>query len=266
MNVVLPFRGEFGLKLRYHVPAVHAFPEPKVVCAEPGEEALYPSAEKIVAVPPNHDDRRRDSYAKDRDEVERWRALMGREYPGATFIETHPKMPQSRFLPEPRTRLGLAPDVVICPRRRSYGASKNWPHWGVLLAALKARGLDVFAAGAPDSSYELDCPNAWVHARYLDASIEAMRSARVVIATDAGLAHLAVFCGRSLLLIGYGGGLVAPGPVVDDTAKMVKKAYWPIRLQHYYHEANHMGAPITLLRDGWDRPEDVARHAARLAA
>ena len=38
----------------------------------------------------------------------------------------------------------------------------------------------------------------------LDATVEAMLSAKVVVATDSGLAHLAILCGRPLILISDG--------------------------------------------------------------
>jgi hypothetical protein len=110
----------------------------------------------------------------------------------------------------------------------------------------------------------MPCPTCWDYPRFLDATIEAMLAARVVVATDAGLAHLAVLCGRPLVLIAYGGGLVAPGPVLDGE-RQTMPAYWPIRLEKYYHAANHMHAPIRVVPHGWERPEDVLAAALEMA-
>jgi hypothetical protein len=165
--------------------------------------------------------------------------------------------PQSRFVPEPhvsgqvdRSRY----DIIVCPRRRKYGAEKNWPEWHALTVRIVEEGFTVFAAGAPDSSYEVPCESAWQYDRFLDASIEAIRGATLVVATDAGLAHLAVLCGTPLLLITHGlRGLVAPGPIVDETGKHLEDSYWPIKIERY-NEANHTGSPIYILKDAWYDP------------
>src|SRR6185295_15192661 len=110
--VVLPFRGEFGLKVRYHIPAVYAL-NSVIVCAESGEEALYPRAREFVEVARNNDDCRRHSYAMDRDFLNQLIPKLERRYPHAQFIETNRNMPEERFVPEPTVRLGLKPDVVV---------------------------------------------------------------------------------------------------------------------------------------------------------
>jgi hypothetical protein len=119
-----------------------------------------------------------------------------------------------------------------------------------------------FAAGAPDSSYDVDCPRAWDHARFNDAAIEALRSARLCIATDSGNAHLAVLCGTPLLLVTYR-GLIAPGPVLDERGRAMQPAYWPVRYQQYYAAANHTGSPIEMI-DGWEHPLRVVRRAMNI--
>lgn len=237
MTTVPVVRAEFGLLVRYHVPWVHALPGPKRVEIEEGNEALYPSAAEHIIVERGNDDARRG--------LPGWAPPKG--------------APEARFVPEPTVRVGLGPDVVICPRKRSYGPNKNWDGWGYLLHQLGQSGFSVFAAGAPDSSDDVDCPAAWEHERFLDASIEAMLAAKLVISTDAGLAHLAMLCGAPLLLITHE-GLVAPGPVVTTDGRVAQDQYWPVRLDEYYHAANHTHAPIHVSRD-WLYPKEV-RNAA----
>jgi hypothetical protein len=238
LRTIPAFRGEFGLKLRYWVPQVHTLclREPSRVEVEEGEEALFPAAASWVDVARAEDDSRRGSPPD-----------LG--------------VPETRFVPEPWARRCIHPDIVVCPRRREYGSAKNWDGWPDLVSTLSG-SHDVFAAGAPDSSYEVPCPTAWTHKRFLDASIEAMRNAKLVIATDAGLAHLAVLCGAPLLLVTYR-GLVAPGPVIDSRRRKVHDQYWPVRLSEYYGKANHTGAPINVM-DGWESPEAVADEAVRI--
>src|SRR5690606_18437034 len=79
MICVPPARFEFGLKVRYHVPAVFALPRPVVVCIEPGEEALYPQATHIV-VDPREDVHRKDLYSRDAAYVQQWTNELLRRY------------------------------------------------------------------------------------------------------------------------------------------------------------------------------------------
>jgi hypothetical protein len=263
-RIVLPFRGEFGLVVRFFVPTVHAL-KPDAVCIEPGTEALFPSAARHLVVDRNEDAKRRDLYSKDAAYVAAVAAQLRREHPGAQLLEATEGMPEARFIPEPTVCAGIDPDVVICPRRRTYGAQKNWPGWAELATALVGKGLRVFAGGAPDSSDPVPCPAAWEYPRYLDATLEAMLAARVVVATDAGLAHLAVLCGRPLVLIAHDGGRVAPGPVLNGDGSQAFPEYWPIKLDYYYRQANHTNAPIRVVPHGWERPEDVLAAALDMA-
>ena len=260
VSVIMPCRGEFGLMLRYHVPIVHALPGTKVVCHEAGSEALYPSAARRIAVPRPEDDARRGMRPRGdaafQCELER---VARQRYPGATIVRTKVGMPEKRFLPEPfeHQKYLTRADVVLCPRARGYGAAKNWDGYRPLVARVKAMGLRPFAAGAPDSSMEIGCQAAWHRNRFLDASIQAMRMARLVVATDAGLAHLAVLCGAPLLLITFN-GLVAPGPVLDPKGREMEPAYWPVRLEEYYQVANHTNAPLWVSH-AWGNPGEVER-------
>lgn len=236
MSNILAFKGEFGLKVLYHVPWVYAKGPGHIIEIEPGEEALYPLAREWKVTKRAHDDTRTRGPGK--------------------------LKPLERFIPEPHVRQNLpAADIVVCPRQRSYGASKNWPRWPELTEALRHAGFSVFAAGAPDSSAEVDCPRAWDYPRFLDASIEAMRQARLVVATDAGLAHLAVLCGAPLLIITYQ-GRVAPGHCITSHGRDCGP-YWPVRFDEYYRSANHTGAPLEMV-DGWEHPERVIEAAVRM--
>lgn len=232
MRRIQAFRGEFGLKLRFWIPQVHTIClwDSCTVEIETGEEALYPAAVSTVVLPRPPDVTRHGS-------------------PPDLGVE------ETRFVPEPTVRYGLEPEVVACPRWRSYGSQKNWACWPELVEGLVAAGVDVAAAGAPDSSHPVPCPIAWEHPRFLDASIEMMRAARLVVATDAGLAHLAVLCGVDLLIVTYR-GKVAPGPVVASSGKVAQEQYWPVRLDEYYLQANHAGARIETV-DGWESWERV---------
>lgn len=269
-TVVLPFRGEFGIRIRYHVPRVRALERPIIVCHEPGLEALYPDC-KRVAVNPREDLLR---YSDDREYLDVLRTKFRCMMPGVKVLEIdrRSKLPEERFVPEPTVlQLQEGPlgeervDVFVCPRWREYGPSKNWPAWPEVAGGLMAEGLTVFAGGTEAHSYDVPCDDrAWSYPRVLDATIEGMKRAELVLATDAGLAHLALLAGVPLLLVGSNGGLVAPGPAVDEEGIVRHESYWPIRMDRYYREPNWRGSPVEMLPDGWESPEDVVQRATEL--
>lgn len=267
MKVILPLRAEFGMKVWWHAPAVHAIKttDGKIVYIEPGDEALYPSAFQHIVIDRQSDELRRNRYDRDRDFVAAMRFDAKQRFgDDVDILEPSPDSPRKRFVPEPTVTLGLNYDVVVCPRRRMYGAEKNWPEWIHLVDWLQGAGVRTFAAGAPDSSYQVKCDKAWelprkhgvILPRFLDATIEAMLGAKLVVATDAGLAHLAVLCGVPLLMLTYADGLVAPGPIVDETGKHFEDQYFKVKTERY-EEANHRSSEVTILRDAWYDPATV---------
>lgn len=232
MLTVPVFRGEFGVKVRSHVPIVHATPGPKIVEIEEGEEALYPSAERWIVVPRGSDNDRR----------------------GAAPLEGE----EARFVPAPHVEPeGLpAADVVICPRLRTFVEARNWSHWPALTTELQRRVVSVIAAGAPDSSAAVPCRATWEWPRFLDATIRAILDAKLVVATDSGLAHLAVLCGRPLLIITHA-GRCGDGPIIDGRGRKHADKHWYCNPEHYFEEANHKGVPIRLI-DAWHDHAKVA--------
>lgn len=224
--IIPAFTGELGFKLRHHVPYAYALGPGHTVECEQGEEALYPLAAEYRYIERPPDDTRRK--------------------PGRQLG------PEKFFTPEPHVRQNISADVVICPRARRYGASKNWNHWDYL-----AELPGVFAAGAPDSSADVNCPRAWDYSRFLDASIDALRSARLCIATANGLSVLAMLTGTPLLLITHR-GLVAPGAQLDPNGRILQRTYGPVSdlMRRFYNPTNHRRVPIRQV-DGWESPERV---------
>jgi ADP-heptose:LPS heptosyltransferase len=258
MRVVLPFRGEFGIKIFWYVPAVHAIPGPKVVYGEEGQEALYPSAEEFIPVARKGDDgKRRNHYHTDGAFVREIAAQARERFgPNAKLLKPTDRVPRARFIPRPVETYGIRAEVVVCPRWRRYGASKNWDAWPWLVDRLIEKGVDVFAAGHEESSYDVDCPAAWAYERDIDATLEAMHSAKVVVATDAGLAHLAVLAGRPLLMVVHEENRIAPGPSSDENGRVMDPEYGPVKIERFL-EANHTGSEIKLLSHSWLDPEIV---------
>lgn len=259
MKIFLPYRAEFGFIVMVHAPQVHyAINEHdeqiQWVCCEQGNEALYPKA-MYYFVERRVDCERREFLERD------LMASIKMEFPDSShceFIEPDMKAPRSYFVPEPTVRYKIASDIVVCPRKREYGSDKNWPHWSELTEKLK-EDYQIGAVGAPDSS-EINIEahiKAWEYPRFLDATIELMLSAKLVIATDSGLAHLANMCGVPLLLISYKDGRVAPGH--DD----VGREYWPIRLDRYA-KANHTGSAVNMVNDTWNDLNKIIHETRRM--
>lgn len=233
MKLYLPYRGEFGHKVMWHSPIVNADKGEKTVCCEPGDEALYPGAAEYILVDRPDDFVRRERSNPERDWLDNYAARMS-----DTFDCIYPtnKGKREYFVPRSTVSYGIECDIVVCPRKRKYGSNKNWKLWPEFVERLKDKGYKVFAAGAPDSSFETDCPKAWDYPRFLDASIEAMHSAKACIATDNGLAHLVVVCGRPLFVV---------------TSNRRTCPSYPLVSMKRYDTENHTGSMIDLV-DCWD--------------
>jgi len=257
MKVFLPYRGEFGFIIMMHAPQVYAeidkSDEVNLVCCEPGNEALYPTADDYYHVYHRHDADRRarteNGFMNEiRKEIIKNYSKIGKNR--IKFIKPNPKAPRKYFIPEPTDFLmrdSIDCDVVVCPRKREYGSDKNWEHWQKVTDMLIDKGKKVFAAGAPDSSFDIytNAGRAWDFSRHLDASIVGILKSSLVLATDNGVAHLAVMCGRPLAMIAYKDGLVSPGK--DD----VGNDYWPIKIERFNLE-NYCDSKIEVLNWTWD--------------
>lgn len=264
LKVALPYRGEFGFVCMFHAPQVRALKQPKVAYIEEGNEALYPGCCHYRYVERRADEDRRARTEKSllREYEQKARREFGdscrivlpnqdasREY----FVPRPYKLPakHAQFLFHRRTR----PEVVLCPRKREYGSDKNWPCWDFVAESLRSTGVRSFSVGHPESSYSMEgFPSAWTpdEGRYLDVTIAAMNQADVVVATDNGLAHLAMMCGKPVFMVSYKNGLVSPG--TDD----VGKPYWPIK-RHRYDRENHRDAPFEIVPHSWRNPHKIVQ-------
>ena len=133
-------------------------------------EALYPDCEYIYL-----EGRRADSCrrAKPERELEKeWRERIEGsgecpEESGVPFqldveclampYPANKANPRVYFVPQPYlpTSSPKEYDVCVCPRKRTYGESKNWTRWQELIDVLGHRNHQVFAAGHPES-YKLE--------------------------------------------------------------------------------------------------------------
>jgi hypothetical protein len=196
---VLPFRGEFGIKLLRHICRVHAIEHShKVIVCEEGDESLYPTATEFLICPPNADEEKRDQPIVDREFIVSFlnRDISPLLKPGDSVVWPGFEGPRTYFVPQPylRVEYDIVPDVVICPRKRAYGSSKNWPHWKLLVEELRSVGIrNIVAAGGSDNSdrqLENVIPCSWAVSRSLDCTLAWMNSCKVVVSTDNGLASI----------------------------------------------------------------------------
>lgn len=263
IKLFLPYRGEFGHKIMWHMPFVYGYKGDKIVACEFGEEALFPNALDYIFVPRKKDQDRREWSKYDDDFRNRFKTQLKEKLPDnysldqLELVEPLGKNPENTvefeyFIPKPVRTFDINCDIAVCPRARQYGHSKNWAHWPELIDSLKKEGFKVFACGAPDSSKNVDCDAAWkVTDRYFtDATLEAFHSAKLVVATDNGLAHLAVQCGKPLLMITHQHGLTAP------KFGLVK--------MHRFRRQNHTKSPIKLCLNSWFDPSVVLKEAKGL--
>lgn len=241
MKIFLPYRGEFGHKIMWHVPTVYGCKEEKVVCCEQGEEALFPNALDHVIVD-RHDDNKRREYMRHEEELyNSLKEVLSAKYNNPEFL--FPRVGEPHwFVPKPVQTFGISCDIVICPRKRKYGYLKNWKHWHLLFDRISPK-YRVFTAGAPDSSEEIGNSIAWKYPRFLDATLEAILSSKVVIATDNGLAFLALLCGKPLILICYDGEKTAPG-------------YPRINFPRY-KKTNHLNVDIDTIPNSWNSVDPI---------
>jgi hypothetical protein len=196
---VLPFRGEFGIKLLRHICRVHVIGHShKVIVCEERDESLYPTATEFLICPPNADEEKRDQPIVDREFIVSFlnRDISPLLKPGDSVVWPGFEGPRTYFVPQPylRVEYDIVPDVVICPRKRAYGSSKNWPHWKLLVEELRSVGIrNIVAAGGSDNSdrqLENVIPCSWAVSRSLDCTLAWMNSCKVVVSTDNGLASI----------------------------------------------------------------------------
>ncbi len=261
MIAVPPFRAELGIMLRFHACAVRAMERPVTVAHEPQLEALYPDCERVL-VEPRADKDRRWTYNHDAEVTDTWKS----RFVGHTveMPDKNNRLPIQPFMPEPhrRQRGNGAAGIVLCPRMRVYGAEKNWDKWPAFAVGLRQQGARVFVAGMKDTSYEVAADErAWDYDRPLDATIEAMRTCSLVIATASGLSLLALLCGAPLLLLTSKNGLCAPGPTRSLDGTVHHDKYWKVPIKEYYDPLNHMDVHMEVLHNAWEKPSHALQYA-----
>lgn len=215
--IALPFMGEFGGGvLLNHAPGIYGYEGDLIVCHERGYEALYPKCiDRYVYDRPPASERRAGGNIYQQhtkgfdigDRVPYFDQIKERFGQGRRYVSpTEPfKWKKEWFVPEHSGQYDLDFDVLLFARCQQYAAARNFPFWSEWYAVLKAEGIRCLVAGHPDSTAKLDCPGVWdlvdePH-QILDATIWAIKAAKMRIGTPTGTTLLSVMCGKPVIML-----------------------------------------------------------------
>jgi Glycosyltransferase family 9 (heptosyltransferase) len=238
----LPFLGEFGHLVMSHLRIVHFHrASRKIVCCKPGQEVLFPGAAAFCTdwTDPVPDDRK---VASMRSCAFEWPRLIN-AWPGRHVVHSGNLTrsqeviciePNQRIAFRPKRR-GLIADVVLGIRKRGFAPEKNWPHWHMLAAMLRAEGLTFAVAADRLTSFDLQGQVCHSGDYDTDAAVELMSNCRVYVGTDSGASHLAATVGSPMVV-------------------------WRLdREQHrdLLPRMQQVNPDVTIVPQGWDHPRDV---------
>ena len=260
MDIYLPWRNEFGTLISDFCRWINGQKsDHKIVCCKKGHEALFPSAKDFYYDWEDiSDDWKRGMKTfrskHQRQFLDQLTVKLKQEYPEANIIEhpVHRRTPirkHCNFIPKPTKLFGISCDIVIAPRFRKYAAHRNYDHWPAVAEGLIKAGYKLGAIGAKDLSLDIDGIDvkSWDHndTKFgVNADIELIRSSKLVIATDSGLAHLSILCQAPTKII-YGEEGILPG-------NNRRRIGWMMHIHRGFAE-NHC-EPIIM---GWDDPQKV---------
>jgi len=224
-KIYLPWLGEFGSEVLKYASIVYADKGEKIVIHEEGKEAIYPEATKRVVIPKIPEDQRH--CARSPLQVDVWKEIKHEYGTGFEYVEpttTPHSLPMEFFHPQPKERYDIKTDIVIFPRWRHTVKVMNWPHWEKLVDILTHSGYSVFAAGAGDMSFDLNCPCAWDYDRELDASICAIENSQLRIGLMTALQLISLMCERSPWVILSPDRMKAPVRKAPPNFKYLQRA------------------------------------------
>jgi hypothetical protein len=258
-TVILPWRGEFGQMLMTHVRWVQSLPGNKVVCCRDGDQPLFPSAKEFFHDWEGLPDHLRTPAYMRGDENQEYLARLTRKlkerWPTAAIRTpldgVKPQRYQASvahdFKPVPRCPAPPTfPQVLVAPRYRQHGQHRNFAHWEEVTQRLVRLGLSVGLLGAKETSTDSEAVptrnKAWMKPDNLSTTLWWMQRAKLVLATDSAMAHLAVLAQAPLKVIYAEPGVEAGKPE------------WPWALPHM---KAHAKAHCEAILHGWDDPSHV---------
>lgn len=165
MTIWLPFRGEFGSKLMWHVPSFNAAAShaETLICHEPNQDCLYPNAKDHYIVKPPEDYNCTGATGAPGDET-LYRDIRNHFGPTEKYI--HPlevaHYPKKYFTTVPLKKYSLKPEVVLCKRMKAANFGKIWRHWDYVNESLDKYGISTYFADNYNTDEILWC---MIHAR-----------------------------------------------------------------------------------------------------
>lgn len=184
----------------------------KIVMCPVDHQCLFPSASSFIEGSRLWEDRQiRGCGCRGRAEaVSKLADSLGQQFPGyeivSPCVKLHtgmfPHVAQIRFRPQIKQPHGLKPDIIITPRKRNSYAHKNWPYWQEVVDYIKGLGLTVGIVGQEDTCFQLKNIDmcSWDYGG-LEASVEMMMNSKLVVSTNTGPLHLAIFLERPTIAI-----------------------------------------------------------------
>jgi ADP-heptose:LPS heptosyltransferase len=224
-DIFLPWRNEFGTLVSYYCRFINAYKsDHKIACIKKGHESLYPSVKEFFydwEDIKDSDKRGLKSFrgAGHHDFMSELSDELTYEFGKSTIHMPHlkkrtpvVKQPGWKFDIKPQKTFGISCDIAIAPRFRDYASGKNWAHWPELAEKLSDAGYSVASLGVKD--FSADCPSvdirSWDYPGGLDSDIELLQNCKLLICTDAGIAHLGALAGAPMTVI-YDQDGILPG-------------------------------------------------------
>lgn len=220
----LPYQGEFGCYIATFVRVVHTWPDASKIVACPADHrCLFPTADAFLhdysELLPDSKKRGGSRRPWVREQLDLMRediCLRYPEYRDCPFVYPFmklncyktPEIIKAHFGPE-ITPVGLTVDVAITPRYRRHARSRNLPFWQEIVDGLGERGYTVGCVGEKQTSQQLKRVSlcSWDYGG-LEATIEVLSRAKLVLAQNTGTAHLSVFLRCPMIVMTTGLGMI----------------------------------------------------------
>ncbi len=228
--ILLPERYRIGDVISFKVRRVPGIQADRLtVCCAPNQRFLYPTATDFVDV---------DEGLNGHGEREVTAALKA-QYPQAECIKLAWKdKADDEFQIEVSPQPCLVTDVLICPRKKDNSSPhRNWTGWQELCLNLQKSGNIVAAIGRDQDSEDLGLVS---RIKDLEAIAAHMLKTRLVVATDSGLAHLAILLRVPLVVIWGTPVGVIPGQPYEKGCHA--------RMEHQKR------SPVWHIEGGWESP------------
>lgn len=211
----LPFRGEFGWYLMNFVKRIHGYNhENKIACIKAGHEALFPTVNKFYYSWEDIPDYMKAGQHESEDEEELKNKILihfSLNESDVSFISTKDtswdektSLAKFTFIPENKTKNDLKVDIVIGPRNRKIDAHRNWKpeYWQLFVDAIVQNGYSVGICGSKEASFDIKNVKHYSY-NYVDvdSDIEMLKSCRLFVGQESGLAYLAYLCKTPTFII-----------------------------------------------------------------